>query len=117
MDQFDSTQLDGIGPSPESLWNILLLNAVCRLYGPGRNGSLASRHLFDGSFDCQFNHHPADLFPGGYSAHASRCCPWFTGCFDSYYYEKSHLCRLDVGLPSRFTYLEFRSTSVFILAL
>lgn len=117
MDQLDSTQLDGIGSGPESLWNILLFDAVCRLYGPSRNGSLASRHLFDGSVDRQFYHHTAYLFPGGYPSYASRCRSWFTGCFDFDHYEKSDLCRLDVGLSSCFTYLEFRPTSVFILAL
>ena len=117
MDQLDSTQLDGIGPSTKSLWNILLFDAVRRLHGSCRNGGLASRHLFDGSFDCEFNHHPTDFLPGSYPAHASRCCSWFAGCFDSHHHEKSDLCGLDVGLPSCFTYLEFRFTSVFILAL
>ena len=117
MDQLDRPQSNGAGSGPESVWYILLLDAVCRLYGFGRNGRLASRHLLDGCLDCQFNHYTSDIIPRGDSTHATRRRPRSTCRLDFDYYEKGDLCRLDDVLFACSANLEFCPAGVFILAL
>jgi hypothetical protein len=45
MDQFDCSQSVRAGPRPRSMWYILLLHAVCRLYGSRRYLGSTRRHL------------------------------------------------------------------------
>lgn len=82
MDQLDRAQPDGTGPSSESLRHILLLHAVCRLHGLGRNGRPSRRHLAHHGAHCQFHHYPSKIIPRSYPAHAPCGGIGFTGGVD-----------------------------------